>query len=79
MGYEEATPHNKINIHVGGTYATHGDKEATMQRWAAGFRQLSPRCRARMTGEAERRGRARPSSGGLSASRAVALIDLLIN
>ena len=52
MGYEPS-PWNKINIHVG---STHGDKEATMQRWAEGLRRLSPACRARMTGGRVRRG-----------------------
>ncbi|KAK9810874.1 hypothetical protein WJX73_004514 [Symbiochloris irregularis] len=46
MGYAEASPVNKINIHVGGVY---GDKEETLKRFAAGFRKLSPRCQKRLT------------------------------
>lgn len=46
MGYEEASPVNKINIHVGGQY---GDKDETLKRFAAGYRKLSPRCQKRLT------------------------------
>ncbi|MGA1563729.1 MAG: UV DNA damage repair endonuclease UvsE [Pontimonas sp.] len=48
MGYETASPENKINIHVGGAY---GDKQKSMDRFAASYRRLSPRCRARLTVE----------------------------
>lgn len=48
MGYEKASPVNKINIHVGGVY---GDKEGTLERFAVGFRKLSPRLQARLTVE----------------------------
>lgn len=50
MGFDPS-PINKINIHVGGVYATLGSKEETMERWAANFKRLSPSCRARMTVE----------------------------
>lgn len=51
MGFEPASPENKINIHVGGVYSSHGSKEDTMRRWAANYARLSPRCRARVTVE----------------------------
>lgn len=51
MGFEAASPENKINIHVGGVYTSHGSKEDTMRRWAANYAKLSPRCRARITVE----------------------------
>jgi UV DNA damage endonuclease len=46
MGFETASPYNKINIHVGGVY---GDKATTLQRWASRYMGLSERCRARVT------------------------------
>ena len=46
MGYEEANPTNKVNIHIGGVY---GDKQETLERFAKGFQMLSPRCQARLT------------------------------
>jgi UV DNA damage endonuclease len=48
MGFDVASPENKINIHVGGAY---GDKRATLRRWADRYQELSPRCRARVTVE----------------------------
>ncbi|KAL4440141.1 hypothetical protein ABPG75_003142 [Micractinium tetrahymenae] len=51
MGFDPASPENKINIHVGGVYTSHGSKEDTMRRWASNYAQLSPRCRARITVE----------------------------
>jgi len=48
MGYDDASPGNKINIPVGGAY---GDKMATLRRWATRYLELSPRCRARVTVE----------------------------
>ncbi|PSC67605.1 UV damage endonuclease [Micractinium conductrix] len=50
MGYQPSCQ-NAINIHVGGTYATHGSKEETMRRWADNYALLSPACRARLTVE----------------------------
>lgn len=47
MGYKEATPYNKINIHVGGTYG--GDFEGTAKRWCENYRKLHPRCQQRLT------------------------------
>lgn len=47
MGYPPSHE-NKINIHVGGTY---GDKDETLQRFAANFRRLSPACQKRLTVE----------------------------
>ncbi len=46
MGYVEASPENKLNIHMGGTY---GNKRASMERWASRYMMLTPRCRARVT------------------------------
>lgn len=47
MGFTEASPYNKINIHVGGTYG--GDFEGTAERWCSNFLKLSPNCRKRVT------------------------------
>lgn len=44
MGFLPATPHNKINIHVGGTY---GDKDAALER----FSQVTLRLRWRERGD----------------------------
>jgi UV DNA damage endonuclease len=50
MGFLPASPHNKINIHVGGTYG--GEKEPVLRRFAAVINdRLSPNCKARMTVE----------------------------
>eukprot|EP00775_Hariotina_reticulata_P006036 gene6036-6274_t len=50
MGFLPATPHNKINIHVGGTYG--GNKDATLRRFSRVVNeQLSPNCKARLTVE----------------------------
>jgi len=49
MGCLEATPYNKINIHVGGTYG--GDFEGTAKRWCENFMKLSENCRKRLTVE----------------------------
>lgn len=48
MGFDNASPENKINIHLGGAY---GDKASAMRRWADRYLELSPRCRARVTVE----------------------------
>lgn len=48
MGYDEASPWNKINIHVGGVY---GNKAGTLKRWAANYKQLSLNCQKRVTVE----------------------------
>jgi len=48
MGYTKASPENKINIHIGGSY---GDKEASLQRFAQSYNSLSNRCRSRVTVE----------------------------
>ena len=48
MGYEVASPENKINIHIGGVY---GDKQTTLERFAENFKKLSPRCQKRLTVE----------------------------
>ncbi|HZH65917.1 MAG TPA: UV DNA damage repair endonuclease UvsE [Flavisolibacter sp.] len=42
----EASPYNKINIHVGGAY---GDKAETLKRFAQNFRLLSPHLQKRLT------------------------------
>ena len=47
MGYKDATPYNKINIHVGGTYG--GDFEGTAERWCNNYYKLSGRCQQRLT------------------------------
>jgi len=47
MGFIEASPYNKINIHVGGTYG--GDFEGTAKRWCNNFKKLSANCQARLT------------------------------
>ena len=47
MGFVEASPYNKINIHVGGTYG--GDFEGTANRWCSNYLKLSPNCRRRLT------------------------------
>ena len=47
MGFIDATPYNKINIHVGGTYG--GDFEGTAKRWCEAYMRLSDNCKARMT------------------------------
>ena len=46
MGYDDASPYTKLNIHVGGAY---GDKNTTLRRWADRYLELSDRCRARVT------------------------------
>lgn len=46
MGYLPASPENKLNIHIGGTY---GNKEATMERFVANFGRLSENCKRRLT------------------------------
>lgn len=51
MGYPPS-PHNNINIHVGGVYSSLGrSKEETLRCWAASFERLSLACRARITVE----------------------------
>jgi UV DNA damage endonuclease len=47
MGFIDASPYNKINIHVGGTYG--GDFEGTAARWCENFKKLDPNCQARLT------------------------------
>ena len=47
MGFIEATPYNKINIHVGGTYG--GDFEGTAKRWCENFYKLDKNCQDRLT------------------------------
>ncbi|WIA11494.1 hypothetical protein OEZ85_011607 [Tetradesmus obliquus] len=50
MGFLPASPYNKINIHVGGTYG--GPKEDTLRRFAQVVNErLSPNCKARLTVE----------------------------
>ena len=46
MGYQPSHA-NKINIHVG---ALRGSKERSLARFAGAVDQLSPACRARLTG-----------------------------
>lgn len=45
MGYEPSH-WNKVNIHIGGVY---GDKESTLERFAANFQLLSDNCKKRLT------------------------------
>jgi len=47
MGFYDATPYNKINIHVGGTYG--GDFGNTAVRWCENFLKLSANCQNRLT------------------------------
>tara|TARA_B100001250_G_scaffold402163_2_gene414923 strand:+ start:1571 stop:2419 length:849 start_codon:yes stop_codon:yes gene_type:complete len=47
MGYKVATPYNKINIHVGGTYG--GDFEGTASRWISNYYKLRSNTRSRLT------------------------------
>jgi len=47
MGFSEASPYNKINIHVGGTYG--GDFDGTATRWCDNYLKLSPSCQKRLT------------------------------
>ena len=47
MGYKNATPYNKINIHVGGTYG--GDFEGTAKRWCENYFKLRMRTQHRLT------------------------------
>lgn len=47
MGFYDATPYNKINIHVGGTYG--GDFGNTALRWCENYLRLSPNCQNRLT------------------------------
>jgi UV DNA damage endonuclease len=49
----QASPWNKINIHVGGAY---GDKPATLKRFAENFRLLSKNLQARLTVENDDKG-----------------------
>lgn len=42
----DASPYNKINIHIGATY---GNKEMAIQRWKHNFKRLSPTCQKRLT------------------------------
>ena len=48
LGYDNATPDNLINIHIGATY---GDKPNTIARWLRNFDQLSDRLKARLVVE----------------------------
>jgi UV DNA damage endonuclease len=47
MGFDPS-PHNKINIHIGGAY---GDHETTAKRWIANWQRLSDACKARLVVE----------------------------
>lgn len=47
MGFVDATPYNKINIHVGGTYG--GDFTGTAKRWCENFYKLDANCQKRLT------------------------------
>lgn len=47
MGFIDASPYNKINIHVGGTYG--GDFEGTAKRWCEAFYRLDENCQKRLT------------------------------
>ncbi len=47
MGFIHASPYNKINIHVGGTYG--GDFEGTAKRWCEAFKRLDKNCQKRIT------------------------------
>jgi len=42
----DASPYNKINIHIGATY---GNKEMAIHRWKNNFKRLSPTCQKRLT------------------------------
>jgi len=48
LGYDNATPDNLINIHIGATY---GDKTNTIARWLRNFDRLSDRLKARLVVE----------------------------
>lgn len=48
LGYDNATPDNLINIHIGATY---GDKPNTIARWLRNFDRLSDRLKARLVVE----------------------------
>lgn len=45
MGFDPSH-HNKVNIHVGGTY---GDKESALQRWSKNYYRLQEHTRNRLT------------------------------
>jgi UV DNA damage endonuclease len=47
MGFNDPTPYNKINIHVGGTYG--GDFVGTAKRWCENFYKLDINCQKRLT------------------------------
>lgn len=47
MGFYDASPYNKINIHVGGTYG--GDFEGTAKRWCENYFKLDENCQKRLT------------------------------
>lgn len=42
----DASPYNKINIHIGATY---GNKEMAIYRWKENFKRLSTTCQKRLT------------------------------